>query len=301
MDTLHDGAPPMTPTTALREFFAAPIRLRTYRNLLYLAVQFPLGVTYFVALTLVGGTAFGGVTVLSEAIPDVLAGASAGGIAVVPLALAALVLVVVAAGLIAVGVVGAAVGGVGLFTVDRLLTGALLGRTLPTAPVEGSLREDPAGFVRTLVTSPRTYLAVAVTLAKFPLGVALFVATLVPTTLVIVFLLAPFVYNSPTSSYQFSFPEGIQFSYVDGYYTVDSGLALGAGTWTVDTFPESLVVAGLGVVTLFVALNAFNLLAYLLGRATALVARHAHVFAVPSEDTPSPPRPRSPGASQRDE
>jgi hypothetical protein len=291
MDTLHDGATPMTPTTALREFLAAPIRLRTYRNLLYLAVQFPLGVVYFVALVFAGGTVFGGVTVVSEAVPDVLAEAATGGVAAVPLGFAALLLVLVAAGLVAVGLVALAVGGVGLFTIDRLLTVALLGRSLPAAPVEGSLREDPAGFVRTLVTSPGTYLAVAVTLAKFPLGVALFVVTLVPTTLVAVFLLAPFVYNSPTSSYQFSFPEGIQFSYVDGYYTVDSGLALGAGTWTVDTFPESLVVAGLGVVTLFVALNAFNLLAYLLSRATALVARHAHAFAVPADATPAPPQP----------
>ncbi|MFB6081284.1 MAG: sensor domain-containing protein [Halanaeroarchaeum sp.] len=40
-----------TPLSALRRFFGVPFRERTYRNLAFLALAFPLGLAYFVAVT----------------------------------------------------------------------------------------------------------------------------------------------------------------------------------------------------------------------------------------------------------
>jgi hypothetical protein len=193
---------------------------------------------------------------------------------------AVVALIGIAAGLLAVGGVGLVFAGVGLFTVDRLVTGAVLGRSLPASPVAGSLRENPLGVVRSLFATRGPYLATLAAAAKFPLGVLTFVVTLVPATLAFVFLLAPLVYDSPDSTYQFSTPEAFQISYLDGFYTVDYRVVLGSTNWTVDTFPEALGLAVVGLGLVFVTLNAFNVLAWALGRATGLVARHASVFVV---------------------
>lgn len=287
MDTLQTS-PGRGPTAALVAFLAAPLRPQTYRNLTYLALQFPLGIVSFTTLVATGATAFAGVTILTEALPDVLGEAAAGGVATVPLVVAALLLVVVAVGLGVVGVVAVTVAGVALFTLHRLLTGAILDESLPASPVAGSLREAPAGFLRAFLGRPGTYLATLAALATFPIGIAALVATLVPSTLAAVFLAAPFVYDQPGSSYQLSLPEGVTFSYVDGLYTVDSVVVPG-GIWTVDTMPEALALAAVGVGLVVVGLNAFNLLAWALGRATAVVSRHATTFWPPAgadESTP---------------
>jgi len=55
-------------TDALIHFFTAPFRLRTYTNLLYLALAFPLGLAYFIFLTV--GLSLGlGLTIVWIGVP----------------------------------------------------------------------------------------------------------------------------------------------------------------------------------------------------------------------------------------
>lgn len=100
----------------------------------------------------------------------------------------------------------------------------------------------------------------------------------------IVFAIAPFLYNAPQTQLRFQFTEGLSIGYVDGFYTIDLGVLLQSGTWTVDTLSEAIVVSVSGLFLTFIALNVFNLLAWLLGETTALVARHAIVFGYASEE-----------------
>jgi hypothetical protein len=251
---------------------------------LYLFVQFPLGIAYFVTLVTLGATAFGAVTILAEAVPSVVGETVGAGAGVVALLVALPVLLLVALALLVVGVVGASLGGVGLFTVDRFLTGLVLGRSLPASSVEGSPLADPVGFARSYFLSPGAYLAVLAVLVKFPVGIAAFVLLTFGTVLPAVLLAAPLVYDDPSADFRFTLPEGLELSYVDGFYTIDAGVVVQSGTWVIDTLPEALLVAGAGLLVLLVALNAFNLLAWALGRATGLVARRASVFTIPDGD-----------------
>ena len=285
MDNLQhgrtDGGQPGRP---VRDVLTAPFRVQTYRNLLYLFVQFPLGIAYFVTLVTLGATAVGAVTILTDAVPTVLAETGGAGAGVVGLLVALPILLLVAVALFTVGVVGASLGGVGLFTVDRFVTGLVLGRTLPESPVEGTPLADPIGFARSYFGSPGTYLSVLAVLAKFPVGIAAFVLLVVGTVLPTALLAAPLLYDDPTTDFQFVLPEGLELSYVDGFYTVDAGVVVQSGEWVVDTLPEALLVAGVGLAVLVIVLNLCNLLAWTLGRGTELVARHASVFTLPERE-----------------
>jgi hypothetical protein len=285
MDNLQhgrtDGGQPARPVV---DFLTAPVRVQTYRNLLYLFVQFPLGIAYFVTLVTLGATAVGAVSILTEALPTVVGETPGAGAGVVALLVAVPILLLVAVALFAVGVVGASLGGVGLFTVDRLLTALVLGRSLPQSPVDGTPLADPVGFARSYFGSPGTYLSVLAVLAKFPVGIATFVLLVLGTTLPTALLAAPFLYDDSSAEFRFVLPEGLELSYVDGFYTVDAGVVVQSGEWVVDTLPEALLTAAVGLVLLLVALNLCNLLAWTLGHATGLVARHASVFTVPDRE-----------------
>jgi hypothetical protein len=285
MDNLQhgrtDGGQPARPVV---DFLAAPVRVQTYRNLLYLFVQFPLGIAYFVTLVTLGATAVGAVSILTEALPTVVGETPGAGAGIVALLVAVPILLLVAVALFAVGVLGASLGGVGLFTVDRFVTSLVLGRSLPTSPVEGSPLADPVGFARSYFLTPGTYLSVLAVLAKFPVGIGAFVLLVVGTAVPTALLAAPFLYDDPSAEFRFVLPEGLELSYVDGFYTVDAGVVVQSGEWVVDTLPEALLTAGVGLVLLLVALNLCNLLAWTLGSATGLVARHASVFTVPDRE-----------------
>jgi hypothetical protein len=88
------------------------------------------------------------------------------------------------------------------------------------------------------------------------------------------------LYDDPGANLTVQLPDSLRFSLVDGFHTVDFGVALNAGAWTVDTLPEALVASAVGAVLLVVALNVFNGLASLLGGLTGLLCRYARVFDV---------------------
>lgn len=280
MDDLQRTRSQPSSGPSVRTLLAAPVRVQTYRNLLYLLAQLPLGIAYFTTLVTLGATGLAGAIIFTEALPEMLAELGSEPGAVVGLAVAVPLLVVIAASLLVVGVLGVTVGGVAAFTADRLLSGAILGRPFPHTALSWSDADSPRAFLASYLRSPGTYLAAVWTLLKFPIGVAVFVLLTVPLTFSAVFLAAPLLYNVPGADLQVAWPGVFEFQYVDGFYTVDSGVALEGGRWAIDTLPEALLMSAFGVLVLLAALNLFNLLAWLLAELTAVASRHAGVFAV---------------------
>jgi hypothetical protein len=209
-------------------FLTAPVRLQSYKNLAYLALQFPLGIAYFTLL-----------------VP-----ALALGVGSLPMLV-----------LLGLPAVGALLVGVATMTVDRAVTGLLLPVELERHTASVSLDDGVVPYAKDLLLDPGTYLSLGFVLAKFVIGVAAFVVLTVSSTLVTVTVTAPLLYTHPMTN-----------------YTVTVPLWLGGATYVVDTLPEALGVAALGVVGLFVTVNLWNALSWGLGRATELACRHARVL-----------------------
>ena len=145
-------------TGAIKTFFLAPFRLRTYSNLLYLMLAFPLGLAYFIFLA-VG----------------------------LPLGLG---LTIIWIGILILALVFA--GSWGLAGLERQSAIHLLGarvppRTPPPVQEEQSVWRKLYAFY----TNPVTWKGIAFLLLKFPLGIVTFIllVTLLATTAA--FLLAP--------------------------------------------------------------------------------------------------------------
>ncbi|WP_276258777.1 sensor domain-containing protein [Haloglomus litoreum] len=217
-----------TPRSAALAFLTAPVRPQTYRNLAYLALQFPLGVAYFTLL--VPALAF--------------------GLGTLPLLV-----------LFGLPAVGALLLGVATMTVDRAVTGALLPVELERHTATKSLDDGVVDYATDLLLDPGTYLSLGFVLAKFVVGIATFVTLTVASALVGVAVTAPLLYAHPMANYTLPLPSW-----------------LGGATYVVDTFPEALALAAVGVLGLFVTVNALNALAWGLGRATELACRHARVL-----------------------
>jgi hypothetical protein len=231
-------------------------------------------------LVTAGAFAFAGGAMIAEAVPTVLGQAGGRGTPL-PIALLVLAVLVPTAVLLGgLGLVGLLAGGTALMTVHRVVTGFVLGVDLPSHVGDVSPRDEPIAYVGAFLTDPGTYLSTVVTLATFPIGIVLFVLIVVPTTLAGALIAAPLLYDAPRTDLTISLPESLQFSLVDAFHTVDVGVAFSSGVVTVDTLPEALVAAGVGVVVLVAALALFNAVAWLLATATRAACRHARVFAV---------------------
>jgi hypothetical protein len=160
----------MTSAAPARRFFAAPFRAQTYRSLAYLALAFPLGLAYFVGLTV--GVSLGlGLFITLVGIP---------------------ILIATLAG-------ATVVAGFEAHLVKRLLG---VEANSPELVREFDSGDKPAlpgdGMVdsaKRLVTAPSTWTSVALVLTKFVFGLVSFVALTVTATLGAVMLAAPFVYD----------------------------------------------------------------------------------------------------------
>jgi putative effector of murein hydrolase LrgA (UPF0299 family) len=224
------GAAESPLSTTIRRSLGTPLRVQTYKNLLYLALAFPLGLVYFVGL--VFGVALG-IGLLITWI----------GLPILPMTLFAATAV---AGLEAV--------------LARYLGGA--NASIPTFLAEfdisGGLVFSGNGFVDAvtrLVTARTTWTSVIIVLVKFGVGLLSLVALTVSGAVTGAFLAARFIYDDPDVIL------GVGGVVVDGEYTV--------GSWVVDTFPQALVGAVVGVVFLFVALTLLISLAGFQARFTA--------------------------------
>lgn len=149
----------MTPADAAVRFFTAPFRLRTYTNLLYLLLAMPLGLIYFIFLT-VGLTTGAGLIIVWIGIP-----------------LLALVFA----------------GTWGFAALERQLAIHALGAEVPPMlPPPGS--EPASGLwkqVGAFLSNPVTWKGMAFLLLKLPLGTVSFIAVVTLLATTAGFLLAP--------------------------------------------------------------------------------------------------------------
>lgn len=147
---------------ALIHFFGAPFRPRTYTNLLYLALAFPLGLIYFVFLTV--GLPLGiGLTLIWIGIP---------------------ILALVFA------------GSWGLAAMERQLAIHTLGAPVPpmSQPAVGAV-QTVWQRVKAVFSNPVTWKGMAFLFLKLPLGVVSFIAVVGLLTTSAAFLLAPILWQ----------------------------------------------------------------------------------------------------------
>jgi hypothetical protein len=146
----------------LVRFFTAPIEVRTYTNLLYLTLAFPLGLFYFIFLVVGLVTGFA-LTIIWVGLP---------------------ILAVVFA------------SSFGMAALERRLAIHLLGARVPpmTAPRTGA-PEGVWKMVQDFLANPVTWKGMAFLFIKFPLGIFTFALTITLMALSLGFLLAPVLYQ----------------------------------------------------------------------------------------------------------
>ncbi len=229
------------PRPTLRSVATAPLRPRTYGNLLYLALAFPLGLVYFVFLA-VGLSLSAGLSVLLVGVPLFVA-----------------VLFV----------------SVGLVAVERVLATRLLGVDVGTP--EWAFREGDGVVdrVRGLVLDLDVWTGVAFLASKLPLGVASFVLLLTLLIPAGVLVATPLFYRTPGARVGLFVGDGITREL--SLYVPWDELLVGVSfvvrltSWEVNTLPEALAFSLLGVVALVLSLNVLNAVAWLSGRWTRLL------------------------------
>lgn len=156
----------------LVRFFTAPVEVRTYTNLFYLALAFPLGLFYFIFL--LTGLALGfGLTIIWIGLP--------------------ILAVVLAASW-------------GMAALERRLAILLLGAEVPpmTAPATG----QPQDFwkrVQEFLGNPVTWKGLGFLFLKFPLGIMSFVLTLTLLAVPAAFLFAPIAWGFDDVYYNIPF------------------------------------------------------------------------------------------------
>jgi hypothetical protein len=147
---------------ALRSFFAAPFRPRTYTNLLYLLLAFPLGLAYFLFLT-VGLMVGFALTIVWVGIP---------------------LLALVFAGTWAFA------------AFERQAAIHLLGAEVPPmAPLPTGAARSAWQRAGDFFSNPVTWKGMGFLLLKFPLGLVSFVATVVSLSVSTAFLFAPLFWD----------------------------------------------------------------------------------------------------------
>lgn len=159
-----------TPHKLLRRFVTAPVRVSTYKRLIYLLLAFPLGIAYFVAFTTASSLGLG--------LTFTLVG--------IPL------------------LIGTLIATTGAAELEARLADALLGyETARPRSLSESLNTDQ-GYVVALhrfLTEPTTWTSVAVVLLKFLYGLAAFVITVGGGATVLAMLAAPVAYDDPGFGY----------------------------------------------------------------------------------------------------
>lgn len=174
----------------LRRFVEVPIRLQTYQNLVYLALAFPLGMAYFVGITM--GFSLGAGLLIT--------------IVGVPILLFTLVFVTALAGF------------------EAALARRLLG--IPTAAPSALWNSDARdaesdgilASLKRLLTAPTTWTGLVLVFVKFGYGILAFTALVTAGSIAVSTIGAPLFYDAPHASYQIgsyaidTLPEAIALS-----------------------------------------------------------------------------------------
>ncbi|WP_135853081.1 sensor domain-containing protein [Halorussus salinus] len=211
--------------------FGVPFRLQTYRNLLYLALAFPLGLAYFIFL-LVGLSLGVGLAITVVGIPILLA-------------------------VLAIST--------GLASVEREIATVLLGVEVESP---GWVVTDEGTIIdraKRLVTDLGTWKALAYLGSKLVIGITAFVAVTTLLVTAVSMLAVPLVYDQPGVYVGLVTDAPIQFH--PSLYVVWRNLLVGVETvvniesWQVRTLPAALGVAGFGLLLGIVSLHLLNGLA----------------------------------------
>lgn len=224
------------PRPTVRSVAGAPIRLQTYRNLVYLALAFPLGLAYFVFLA-VGLGVSAGFTVLLVGIP---------------MFLSMLVLCI------------------GLAVVERKLTAGLLG--VDISPPEWSVVENRGvvGRLTGLLTDLDTWKALLYLGSKFVFGLASLVVTMTLLATSWALIATPLYYSRPGVRVGLLLAEPLRYplslSLPWQNLLVGVEYVVNLTSWHVDTLPEALAMSLLGVAVLVGSLNVLNALAWVSGQ-----------------------------------
>lgn len=214
--------------SSLSHGLSAPLRLQTYRNLLYLLLMFPLGHIYL-NIILLG--LFASV-----------------GLAIVGIGILLIVLVLTLVS--------------GLADLERTLIRVLLGVEIP-APT----RESQRGLwtqTKQLVTDLRTWKAVVYLLSVFIYGTVVFGLLALLAATVQSFLFAPLYYQkAPVVAYGPIPQRSLTLDILFGWDSLLVGLTttFRLGSWQIETLPGALFVAGLGFVLLLLTFQFVNGLA----------------------------------------
>jgi len=217
----------------VRGFFGAPVRLQTYRNLVYLGLAFPLGLLYFVVFVV--GISLGvGLSVIVVGLPIL-----------------------------------AAVAGLGILLAggERWLAAALLDREFETRSTlpDGSTRERLVAVVTDLRTwTPLVYLP-----SQLFFGVLTLVVVIVFFSTGVSMLFMPLYYGDPGVYVGVLTDRPIELHpalYV-GWNKLLVGFeaVVSFGHWRIRTLPQALVVALAGILVCLVGLNFLNGLARVAG------------------------------------
>ena len=155
-----------------RRVLSAPFRPRTYANLLYLALAFPLGLVYFVGVVV--GLSLG------SSLAITLVG--------IPILLATILGAILVAGF------------------EAKLTTALVGVEVPLPEVlqdgfSTDSDDGPVDSLKRILSAPTTWTSLLLLLVKFGFGVAAFTLLVTVGAVVGALLAAPFLYADPNVSY----------------------------------------------------------------------------------------------------
>ncbi|QPV63524.1 sensor domain-containing protein [Halosimplex litoreum] len=218
------------PRTLLRRFLGVPLRLQTYANLLYLSVQFPLGIAYAVALPLGFGLGIG-LSVILVGLP---------------------ILVVTLLGV-------RELTALERYTADRLLV-----VDVDAGEADVPSLADPVDHLKHALTSLSTWKGVVFLLSKVLVGTAAFTLLVSLGAISLSLLLVPLYYRSvnvgvrPVSG-EVNAEPSVEFA----LQTWEIGLTIPfrLTTWYVTTLPEALAVSAFGLVATLVSLHVCNVAA----------------------------------------
>ncbi|WP_264182503.1 sensor domain-containing protein [Natrinema amylolyticum] len=260
-----------------RWFFGVGVRKRTYYNLLYLVLAFPLGIGYFTVLVtgfaIPIGLAFAFVELAtSEPVALLFAG--------IPLALV----------LLCIGVPTALVvlfASIELTAFERLLADRLLDVEIPTARAAQSIRER----VRRLVLDGGTWKGAVYLFSKFVFGTGSFIALILGFTFTYALVAAPLHYRNQLVGIHLGNPVEIvpELTYQHDGWMIDIApvtLSIADGeliSLYVDSLEAALAVSAIGVLIGLVMLHLFNALAWLYARYTELLLQYTQpsIFSEP--------------------
>ncbi|MCU4926364.1 sensor domain-containing protein [Halobacteria archaeon AArc-dxtr1] len=222
----------------LQQFVTVPFRRQTYLNLAYLLLAFPLGLVYFVGLTV--GLSVGIALVLS------------------------VVLLLVGLPILAITIAVA----LSLAGFERWLTSAMLDVEIgPKTELAGDRTRDR---VVSLVKDPKTWAPLLYLPAKFVLGVLSFVIVTTGLSTGVSMLLLPLYYDRPglyVGLVSDRAPEFSQTLYLGwNYLLVGFEAVITLGHWRIETLPAALLAAVVGVGVVLTTLHLLNAVAGLFGR-----------------------------------